>query len=77
MAKESTKKGTLIDTVAKKEEAINRVTELLTQDVTKIMKNAEINDRRITEVELTCEDFSKTINELKSIVSVIRKRMGL
>jgi hypothetical protein len=77
MAKESTKKETLIKPIAKKEETINRVTEMLTQDVTKIMKNAEINDRRITEVEFTCEDFSKTINELKSIVSVIRKRMGL
>ena len=49
MAKNSTKKGTLIDAVAKKEEqnALNNATELLTHDVTNIMNKAEVNDRRI------------------------------
>ena len=79
MVKNSTKKGTLIDAVAKKEEqnALNNATELLTHDVTNIMNKAEVNDRRITELELTCEDLNKKLNELKAIVNIVRGRMGV
>ena len=77
MAKESTKKGTLTESIAKKEYAINKVTEILTQDVTNIMKNAEMNDRRITEVELVCEDINKKLNEFKAIVDIVRGRLGV
>ena len=79
MAKNSTKKGTLIDAVAKKEEqnALNNATELLTHDVTNIMNKAEVNDRRITELELTCEDINKKLNEFKAIVDIVRGRLGV
>ena len=50
---------------------------MLTQDVTNIMKNAEMNDRRITEVELVCEDINKKLNEFKAIVDIVRGRLGV
>ena len=79
MAKKSTKKGTLIEAVAKKEEkkTINKATETLVQDIAELKEKISVHTEQIKEIEETCVKFDDRFHQLKLILQKARNRLGI